>query len=83
MNESGDIRCDCCGKMTGSAHDHRDRYRKPIKVCRGCLEQEVAGIINDRHAAEGDIRKYNAARRAEQKYRRYYAREGEDRRPLP
>lgn len=82
MNE-GDLRCEMCGKYRAKCYNHRDRYGKPIVVCEECLRKECAENLNDLYKKNGDMRRYNEARRAEQKYRRYYAKEGEDRRPLP
>lgn len=77
-----DLRCEICGKMNGY-WDHRDRYGKKIIVCDDCLRKECHENLNEHYKRIGDIRRYNAARRAEIKYRKYHAKEGEDRRPLP
>lgn len=79
----GDIRCEICGKYRNNCFDHRDGHRKPIKVCEECLRKECSENLNEHYKGYGDIRRYNEARRKEQYYRRYHAREGEDRRPLP
>jgi hypothetical protein len=79
----GDLRCEYCGRMRGNCLNHRDRYGKAILVCEECLRKECAENLNEHYKRHGDIRRYNEARRKEQYYRRYYAREGDDRRPLP
>jgi hypothetical protein len=69
--------------MVDMAYDHRDHDGKHITVCHPCLVAEVSDIVHEKHKQAGNIKKYNAARRAESKIRKYYEQDPEKAKPLP
>lgn len=77
------FKCYYCSKMVREAFNHKTPDGKPITCCRLCLEKEVAEIINERHKSEGNVRRYNEARKTVNNYRKYYEKDPVKAKPLP